>query len=195
MIVWFSGGICKANFYDRAEVLHTAGELVRSGAVLCPLCYGLYKVHGCYQRHCLNENGDRYYGWVAQGRCDACKKYPAILPDFIMPHKHYKTEVIEGVIAASEAGQIIEGFGGCAADVSTMRRWVKQFRKRGADAVGWLLSMLLTVYEHHVGLLELRNKTLLEQLARLLYEYQSPESGGIIGKVNILLTMHNCGFL
>ena len=168
---------------------------MRSGAVLCPLCYGLYKVHGCYRRHCRDENGDRHFGWVAQVHCSTCNKYPALIPHFIMSHKHFKTEVIESVIAASEDAQVIEGLGGCAADVSTMRRWIRQFRERGAEAVGWLLSKLLAVNDHYVGSLELRNRTLLNQLARLLRGYQAPKNGGVIGRVNIILTTQNCGFL
>lgn len=195
LIVWHSGGICKANFYDRAEVLHTADELVRSGAVLCPFCHGSLKVHASYSRHCLDENGSIHNGWVAQGHCVICNVYPALIPDFIAPHKHYKAEVIEEVLAAYEEGNVIEDLGGCTADVSTMRRWVRQFRDRGAEAVGWLLSVLLTAYDRHIGSLELQSRGLLKQLARLLSKYSGPESGRIIGRANIILTTQNCGFL
>ena len=112
-----------------------------------------------------------------------------------MPHKHYKAEVIESVIAESEKGSVIEHLGGCAADVSTMRRWVVQFRERGARAAGWMVSILLTVYELHIGSIKLQNMTLLKRLARLLCEYPATKSFGVIGGVNIILTMHNCGFL
>jgi hypothetical protein len=153
------------------------------------------KIHGCYPRHCNDGNNTRHDGWVAQGRCDACKKYPALIPEFIMPHKHYKAEVIEGVIAESEEGKAIEHLGGYAADISTMRRWVRQFRVRGIRAVGWLISTLLTAYERHISSLKLRNITLQKQLARLLREFKAPESCGILGGVNIILTTQNCGFL
>lgn len=112
-----------------------------------------------------------------------------------MPYKHYSTEVIERVITATDGGRLVEHLDGCAADVSTMRRWVRQFKERGARAVGWLLSMLLTLYERHINAFELQNRTLLGQLARLLREYPVPKSGGIIGKSNIILTTQNCGFL
>ena len=112
-----------------------------------------------------------------------------------MPHKHYSAKVIEVVVAESEEGKVIEHLCGCAADISTMRRWLRQFKVRGARAVGWLVSTLLTVYELQIGSLELQNRTLLKQLARLLCEYPLPESGGVIARVNIILTAHNCGFL
>jgi len=175
--------------------MRTAKDLARRGAVLCARCAGQLRVHGCYWRHIKDEDGSRHYGWVVQGHCIPCNKFPALIPEFIMPHKHYMAEVIEGVIAESERGNVIEHLGGYAADVSTMRRWVRQFRERGAQAVGWLLSTLLTVYDQHIGSLKLRDMTLLKQLARLLCEYPASGNGAVIGKVNIVLTTHNCGFL
>ena len=112
-----------------------------------------------------------------------------------MPHKHYKAEVIEAVVASSEEGVTIEKKGDCAADVSTMRRWVRQFRERGARAVGWLVSRLITLHDVHIGSIKLRDAALLKQLAMLLREYPASESGGVIGRVNIILTTQNCGFL
>jgi len=175
--------------------MRTANKLVRHGKVACPICKGLLKTHGSYPRHCLDASGQRYDGWVAQGHCESCRKYPAIMPMFLMPHKHYTAEVIEGAISETEAGNVIEHLGGYATDVSTMRRWVRQFRERGAWAVGWLISILIKIYDVHIGSLKLLNMTLLKQLARLLCEYPTSKSGGVIGRANIILTTQNCGFL
>jgi transposase-like protein len=114
-----------------------------------------------------------------------------------MPYKHYESGVIEGVIAASENGVNVETSGGCAADASTMRRWIKQFKERGALAVGKLISLLLDLYDRHISLLKLQNRTLLKQLSRLLCEISKlkPKNGNIIGKANFILTTKNCGFL
>ena len=174
--------------------MQTAWRLVRRGEVVCADCLGQLLIHSCYQRHCRDESGERQHGWVAQGHCVACNSYPALIPEFIMPHKHYKAEVIEGVVTSSEEGVSIEQKGGCAADVSTMRRWIKQFKERGTLAVGWLLSTLITLHDIHVSTIELRGLALLKQLARLLREYGAT-GGGIIGRVNIILTTQNCGFL
>jgi len=171
-----------------------ASELMRCGVVLCSRCTGRLNLHSAYRRHCRDETAKRHYGWVAQGNCIACKSYPAILPDFIMPHKHYMTEVIEAVISESESGRIIERFDGCAADVSTMRRWIRQFKTRGAAAVGWLLSALFELYNRHLNAIKLQNKKLLELLTRLLREFPIP-GGSLFGRVNIILTTRNCGFL
>lgn len=175
--------------------MQTAKDMMLCGAVLCALCGGRLKYHGCYSRGVLDEDGDRENGWIVQCRCDACRVYPALIPSFVMPYKQYKASVIESVIAATESGVLVERIDGCAADFSTMRYWVRQFRERGAQAVGQLLSILLTLYDRHVSLLKLQRKGLLKQLARLLREYPVLENGGIIGRVNVVLTTQNCGFL
>jgi len=112
-----------------------------------------------------------------------------------MPHKHYSAEVIESVIVESERGEIVEHFSGCAADVSSMRRWVRQFKVRGASAAGWLIAALYELYNRHLRIFELREKKLLEQLIRLLHEFPNYNGGSIFGAVNIILSTRNCGFL
>jgi hypothetical protein len=176
-------------------VRDTAKDLVGRGVVLCAICMGFFTVHNAYQRGVKDWDSSQEYGWIAQLCCDVCKKYPSLIPDFIMPHKHYKAEVIESVINEHESGHIIEHLGGCSADISTMRRWVRQFKERGTLAVGWLLSILLSLYNRRISLLKLQNMTLLKQLARLLYEFRLHKTNGIIGRVNIILTTQNCGFL
>jgi len=175
--------------------MQAAWCLVLSGKVVCAICLGLLKINSCYRRHCRDENGTRLYGWVAQGHCEACKKYPSLIPEFIMPYKHYKAEVVERVVAESEGGGSVERLGGCSADVSTMRRWDRQFKVRGVKAVGWLVSTLITLRDIHVSSLELANRALLKQLARLLHEYPQLRGDSVIGRTNIILTARNCGFL
>lgn len=194
LIVFHFGEICKSNFFEKAEVVLTAGRMMRCENILCPRCAGVLRLHCVYQRHCRDGDGVKHYGWVAQGHCSVCNHYPAILPDFIMPHKHYKTEVIETVISESESGRVIEHFSGCAADVTTMRRWVRQFKVRGAVAVGWVLAVLLELYNRHISTLKLQNKKLLELLSSLAHEF--PGVGTTtFGRVNIILTTRNRGFL
>ena len=175
--------------------MRTVTKLVRCGKVLCVLCMGLLNIHYCYSRHFVDENGERHDGWVAQGHCAACNKYPSLIPSFLLPYKHYKAVIIESVITEYENGNNVEYLAGYTADASTMRRWVKQFKERGARSVGWLLSVLLLLYNRRISLLKLQNMTLLKQLALLIYEFQLPKTGGIIGRVNIILTTQNCGFL
>jgi hypothetical protein len=195
LIIWDSGESCKENFYDKNEVLRTVSKLVRYGKALCALCKGMLNINGCYPRHFDGEDGERHDGWIVQGHCAACNKYPALVPSFLLPYKHYKAEIIEAVITEYENGNNVEYLTGYAADVSTMRRWVRQFKERGTLSVGWLLSTLLSLYNRRISLLKLQNMTLLRQLARLLCEFRLPKTGSIIGRVNIILTTQNSGFL
>jgi hypothetical protein len=172
--------------------MQAAKEVPKGRKVLCPLCREPLSLHGCYRRHYLDDAGKHHYGWVAQGHCSACNVYPSLLPHFLMPYKHYEAVVIEGVIFdAEENGKTSN----CPADESTMRRWMNQFKVRGAQATGWLLSALLTIFERIVSAVELRNKSLLAQLARLVREYPVPQSDSIICMANIVLTMYNFGFI
>jgi len=172
--------------------------MLRCGDVLCPLCGGSLKFHGSYQRHFIDELSKRHNGWVAQSHCALCKIYPALLPDFLMPYKHFKAQVIEeAILEAEEKEERREGedseeldLSDCPADDATIRRWINQFKERGARAVGFLLSMLFRVYERHISMLELQNKGLLKQLAHLLQQFPIPGAGTIIGQVNAILTKH-----
>jgi len=111
-----------------------------------------------------------------------------------MPHKHYEGMVIETAISdREEKGK--RSISSCPADESTIWQWVKQFKERGACAVGWLLSKLIALYDKHISILALKNKELLKQLARLVEEFPIVGTGGIIGNANVILTMYNCGFL
>ena len=174
--------------------MQTAEEKVRCGAVLCPRCHGPFKFHSTHSRHFLDEKGDRHDGWVAQCCCKTCKKYPSLIPDFIMPYKHYEAAVIESaILEVGENGSL--GLNSCPADDSTVRRWVNQFQESGARAVGWLLGIIYTLFGEYLSALELQDKGLLKQLALLMRKFPNPGSGGIIGRVNVILTRHNSGFL
>jgi hypothetical protein len=194
MIIHHFGSICKENFYDRHEVTCGAEKLLRGGGVLCPLCGGRLAFHGTYRRRVIDDNGKRHDGWVAQAHCGACKTYPALIPDFIMPYMHYQAGVIEAVIEENEESGGIK-VSGCAADNSTIWRWINRFKERGGRAVGSLLSILYAVYERHISALEIRNRGLLKQLTRLLREIPHAQTGGVIGRTNIILTRHGRGFL
>jgi uncharacterized C2H2 Zn-finger protein len=185
--------MCKKNFYDRAEVLLTAAKVLCRDNILCPICGRPLSLHGSYKRHVKDGYGQRHDGWVAQLHCSACNTYPALIPNFIMPYKHYKVEVIEAVIVESEEDGL--ELSSCPADTSTIRRWVNQFEKRGVVAIGWLASILFSLFGRHVNIMEQQNKSLLGHLAYLLHQIHIPEAGEVIARANIVLTRYDHGFL
>jgi hypothetical protein len=193
LIIYNSGPISKENFYDRAGVMETARKMVCFGYILCPKCYWKLVLHCSYGRHVKDSLGKRHDGWVAQGHCVNCNSYPSIIPDFIMPYKHYMGEVIEAVIMVQEEGG--QSLSDCHADETTIRRWHNQFKERGMLAAGWLLALLFNVYGCFVSVLEQQNMGPLKRLAYLVQQIPAPETSGVIGRVNIVITRHNCGFL
>jgi len=118
--------------------------------------------------------------------------YPALTPSFIEPHKHYAADVIERVLKEADAGNNLENLGGCAADISTMRRWVRAWVVRVERAVIYLASNLATVRKAQI---DLHKFTPWQQLIRLLREFSVSERSGVLGRANTILTTHNCGFL
>ena len=195
LIIWQTEETYKKNFSNRPEVVAIAKDLISRGVILCVLCHGSLKYHGCYRRSVRDGENNKLAGWVAQAHCVNCDVYPALIGDFIMPHKHYNAEVIEKVLATYENGDNVEKISDCAADASTMRRWINQFKARAVQAIGQLLSILLSLCERQISLLKLQEKALLKQLARILCEFALGKPDSIIGRANIILSSQNFGFL
>jgi hypothetical protein len=194
LIIINAGPMRKSNFYDRTQIIYTLCEQVRQGIIKCAKCNGLLKVHGCYRRHVMDGEGKRRDGWIAQGCCVACKKYPTLIPDFIMPYKHYEAAVIEAAISEDEE-KCEAGSSESPADESTIQRWVRQFRERGTEAVGRMQSIIYRVQGRHISILKIHNRRLLKQLDYLAQAISSGNTGGVIGRVNAILTRYNSGFL
>jgi len=88
-------------------------------------------VHSHYGRG-IKETGARITVTIVW--CSACEAFHALLPDFLLPHKHYSGNEVEGVIidSATEPVSRID----TEASESTVRRWIKQINERIVQAVG-----------------------------------------------------------
>jgi len=170
-----------------------AQELLRRGDLVCPVCGNLFIWHDSYPRHFIDGNGLRHDGWLAQLKCPICNKHHTLIPDFIMPYKHYSAEVIESAINDTENGDF--GRSSCPADDSTVRRWINQFHDRAPAAIGYIQSILFDNYLITISSLEQQEKGLFFQLSRLIREFKLSESIGVIGRANFILTRYNSGLL
>jgi len=108
-------------------------QAISDGHILCEMCLRPMAVHSHYGRG-IKETGERITITIVW--CSACEAYHALLPDFLLPHKHYSGNEVEGVIidSATEPVSRID----TEASESTVRRWIKQINERIMQAVGIL---------------------------------------------------------
>ena len=86
---------------------------------------------------------DEKIEWITTQRikCLGCSKNHAVLPDFIRPYKHYSACDAELVLRDQEKGIPIEKIE-TAASISTISRWIKEFKYQGQQMAGALRSLL-----------------------------------------------------
>jgi hypothetical protein len=109
-------------------------RLISEGKLLCLICLRPMRRHSCYERG-IKETGESITITVVW--CRKCKKWHALLPDFIQPYKHYGGNEVESVVidsATEPAVKLIE----TSASEATARRWIKQIGDRVRHAVGML---------------------------------------------------------
>lgn len=62
--------------------------------MLCENCNGLMKHYDKVDRYVKIENGKKLKILVNRNRCCECGKIYRELPDFVMPFKHYRKDII-----------------------------------------------------------------------------------------------------
>ena len=158
----------------------------------CPICSGNTSFHDSYDRHVhVGEEIE----WISLFRviCVRCGKTHAIIPDFIRPYKHYSACDAELVLRDQEDGIPLEEIE-TDASISTLRRWVAEFRHRGRQALGALRSILYRHYGKFVNELKVAGTKLFGMIERILGLLPEVESSHLaIGEANMWLTNHMAG--
>lgn len=105
----------------------------------CPCCGKPLKYRDSRLRIRKHEGGERDYLSIRRFQCTACKRYHNELPDVLLPYKHYKSEVICGVIdgIVTPGDQDSEDY----PSVSTMLYWLRWFQMNLANLEGYLRSV------------------------------------------------------
>jgi hypothetical protein len=129
-IVLFLGRNVKEYCESSKEIIK---KLIYDGAIRCELCTRPMAVHSSYQRT-IKETGQKISITVVW--CSKCEEWHALLPDFLLPNKHYSGNEIESVIIDGDSVPVnqIE----TEASESTVRRWIRQIGGRIRRAVGIL---------------------------------------------------------
>ena len=106
---------------------------ISEGRFRCEKCLRPMSRHSSYVRG-IRETGEEIT--IIMVWCGKCRNWHALLPDFLLPRKHYSGNEIESVIidSATESVSRID----TEASESTVRRWIKQIGGRIRDAVGKL---------------------------------------------------------
>jgi hypothetical protein len=134
-IVLFLGRNVKEYCESSKEII---GKLMNEGAIRCELCAQPMALHSSYQRG-IKETGQKVTIKIVW--CSKCPKWHALLPDFLLPNKHYSGNEIESVIIDSDSIPVnqIE----TEASESTVRRWIKQINERIKRGIGILKYLFI----------------------------------------------------
>jgi len=129
-IIQFLGRNIKEYIEESEKIINA---LISDSSILCELCLDPMKRHSSYKRK-IKETGEKITIIVVW--CKACKNWHALLPDFLLPRKHYSGNEIESVIIDSETDPVnqIE----TEASEATVKRWIKQIGEKIRDACGKL---------------------------------------------------------
>jgi len=113
-------------------------ELINKNAILCERCLKAMKRHSSYNRK-IKETGETLT--IIMVWCKECKIWHALLPDFMLPNKHYSGNEIESVIIDSETCDVNEIE--TEASEGTVRRWIKEI----SDKIRRSVSILKYIFK------------------------------------------------
>lgn len=72
--------------------------MVRTKDILCPVCGGMLKHHDRVRRMVKTDYGKTYWIILYRKICTKCGKKHRVLPDILMPYKHYEARIINGFV-------------------------------------------------------------------------------------------------
>ena len=178
-IILFLGRTVKEYEEKSAEITE---RHLSDGDILCELCLRPMAVHSSYVRG-IKETGARITIKVVW--CRKCREWHALLPDFLLPRKHYSGNEIESAVidSATETMKLIDK----TASESTVRRWAVEISESIKRAVG-ILKYLFGRDGHAVNEVAIDAGTPYDELEQVLEMAQWVKcSGNKLGLANIWL--------
>ena len=136
---------------------------------MCPVCGGKLEKKGWVTRIEKKAGGGRETLLIEIRKCtnESCRKCHRLLPDELLPYKHYDAELIEAVIdgVASEEDEALEE----GPSPVTMKRWQEWWERLRAEAEGRIRSAayrILDLSEQFLG----SRESLLERIKERIVE-------------------------
>jgi len=156
-------------------------ELIAACSFRCELCLQPLKLHSSYERG-IKETGQKLSITVVW--CSGCKKWHALLPDFLLFRKHYSGNEIESVIIDSATVPVDEIE--TEASESTVRRWITQVGEGVGRACG-ILKYLFKRAGAAISELSITAGPAYSELEQILELAPKPlkSSGNKLGLANI----------
>ena len=102
----------------------------------CPCCDEPMNYRDSRKRIRRKEGGYAEHLMVRRLQCPKCRKLHVELPDCLVPHKHYDTEVISGVIEGIVTADDLDSEDRPCA--MTMHRWIRWFLENRSNMEGLL---------------------------------------------------------
>jgi hypothetical protein len=90
----------------------------------CPDCGGELKHYDRVPRLVKTNGGEKQWVKIRRVRCVECRKLHRDLPNYILPYKHYKGDIISGVVNGLISVTTL-GFEDYPCEM-TMIRWINQ---------------------------------------------------------------------
>jgi hypothetical protein len=113
--------------------------------------------------------------------CTACGKTFTLLPDFLLPFKHYTAGEIEGALRHFFGGGRLTNSSSGAAD-STLRRWWKEFSQKLPQWAGSLEAQVFKLFNRTPSFIEMSSLP-LTRLQKVLSQLPAlPSSWTVIVK-------------
>ena len=162
-------------------------RFISGSSILCEKCLEPMARHSSYERG-IKETGQKIT--ITMVWCSKCKISHAVLPDFLLPNKHYSGNEIENVIIESAtvpANQIET-----EASVTTVRRWIVQISEGIVRAVG-ILKYLFKRAGQAVSEAAIEAGPSYSELEQILDMAPSPIrcSGNKLGLANLWVGTYN----
>jgi len=95
--------------------------VIFSGDLVCPTCSGKMTYYDSVRRIVKTKYGAVRYAYIKRFKCSACGSIHRSIPDYILPYKHYETEVIMGVVEGLITSETL-GYEDYPSE-KTMERW------------------------------------------------------------------------
>jgi hypothetical protein len=143
--------------------------------------------HDTYKRT-IKETGEKVVIHILV--CHKCGYRTSVLPDFLLPHKHYSANEIEAVIMQAADGVAVYDIE-TPASVSTVRRWLGEMNGEGGKLREWVsgLKTLAIAQDCAISEITMAELPFVEQLREFVHALPKIRfSGNLLGFAGIYLS-------